>query len=140
MPAPKKPQSKPKSGLSGTPTLGQSKPKAKPVREKNKTAETFRVLGGAKAGGGLGYSIAARDVIRKEVKAKGLKPREAADYFNKRINPLEKQMAAERGRTATRAKAQLKKKNKGSYIRETSTKQIDYTGGRKPTYKVTKKK
>ena len=131
------------SSLSRTLTPPKSKTTAKPklaitTNAKDKKALTFAVMGRARAGGELGYQKAARKVIKQETK--GMKPNEASAYGKKRTGPLEMQMGSDRQRTATRAKAQLKRNDKYLTTKQTSTKQIDYANNNKPAFKVKKTK
>ena len=69
---------------------------------------------------------------------KGMKPNQASAASKKRTGPLEMQMASDRQRTSTRVKAQLKRNDKYLTTKQTSDKQIDYSG-KKPAYLVKKK-
>ena len=67
-----------------------------------------------------------------------MKPNEASAYRKSRTAPLEMQMKSDRQRTATRAKAQLKRNDNSLTTKQTSTSQIDYANNNKPVYKVKK--
>ena len=134
MPAPKKAN----SSLSRTLNSSKSKATAKPAaKAKDTKASTFAVLGRARPDGGLGYKRAAAVVVKQETK--GMKPNEASAYRKSRTAPLEMQMKSDRQRTATRAKAALKRNDDPSSDKQTATKQISYANNNKPVYKVKKK-
>ena len=127
------------SSISRTPTPPKAKPRlAFTTNAKDTKAMTFAVMGRARAGGELGYKKAARELIKKETK--GMKPNEASAYRKSRTAPLEMQMKSDRQRTATRAKAQLKRNDKNLTTKQTSTKQIDYANNNKPAFKIPKPK
>ena len=136
MPAPKK------SGLSRTLTPPKAIAKPKPklaitTNAKDTKAATFAVMGRARAGGELGYKKAAAKLVNQETK--GMKPIQASAYTKSRTAPLEMQMKSDRQRTATRAKAALKRNDDPSSNKQTATKQISYANNNKPAFKVKKK-
>lgn len=129
------------SSLSKTLTPPKAKAKAKPklaitTNAKDTKAATFAVMGRARAGGELGYKKAAAKIVNQETKS--MNPIPAFAYSTRRTAPLEMQMKSDRQRTATRAKAQLKRNDNSSSTKQTSTKQIDYANNNKPAFKVNK--